>query len=613
MIPRFAFRCAAIVGALALMAGGCAPEAEQPPVLGARVSWLNGTPSVLPDDLEAIRIVLLDEDGSFRDTTVSVGNLDEDADGRPFLNHPLLSNLPTGRPIRVTIEGTNAGGALEYIGHVGPVVLSPGERRYVDLMMYPVGSPVMVASADVSGRLLPSVTALPDGRVLVAGGFDSVDPMSSCPAGTAAEARCFEIDASSDAFVFDPPTGKIFPVAGGMLEARGGHTATLLPGGRVLLAGGAARMMLILTPLDPLGFDFAIAAMQGDGSPGALATFEVFLPNANAEEDDIDRDGDAGRGGFVGSADDPAVPGRLGHERFMHAAAIVPGNPERVLLAGGLSSDGGTESWEVYDDLRPGGYGVYDSSGNALVTPRAMPGAAALTVPDGGSIWIVGGTAAFGNADLAEIWTPVDGDPNGMVVNANTTVFPAMAEGETDPRPEYATLAPSVAALGGGTHAIVIGWAGARCVPGTSTPTFPTMPDLSDTLPCGHDAVPRALLIDGTTGAAYPQTTGLGPHAFGDVAELSDGSVAAVSGIARIDWQPQPVVNVFTGDVAGTSAATGPSAMLLRGRAFHRSAAVPDRGIFTIGGLTIVGTPPSISPLSAAEMLYLERGPLTQP
>lgn len=80
----------------------------------------------------------------------------------------------------------------------------------------------------VTGRWLPTLpmlrarrghtaTLLADGRVLLAGGSDSV--------------------AAWGAELFDPGTNR-FSVTGAMTEARTGHRATLLPDGTVLLSGG---------------------------------------------------------------------------------------------------------------------------------------------------------------------------------------------------------------------------------------------------------------------------------------------------------------------------------------------------------------------------------------
>ena len=72
-----------------------------------------------------------------------------------------------------------------------------------------------------SGRSVHTATRLSDGRVLVAGGFDDWAALAT-------------------AEIYDPGTGAWAPT-GSMVEARGYHTATLLPDGRVLVTGGRSN------------------------------------------------------------------------------------------------------------------------------------------------------------------------------------------------------------------------------------------------------------------------------------------------------------------------------------------------------------------------------------
>ena len=72
-------------------------------------------------------------------------------------------------------------------------------------------------------RIFQTATRLRDGRVLVAGG---------CPTAT-----CTRVLASAE--IYDPRTGT-WAVTGSMHEPRDAQTATLLPSGQVLVAGGVA-------------------------------------------------------------------------------------------------------------------------------------------------------------------------------------------------------------------------------------------------------------------------------------------------------------------------------------------------------------------------------------
>jgi hypothetical protein len=76
-----------------------------------------------------------------------------------------------------------------------------------------------------SGRWLHTATLLRDGRVLIAGGRSN-----NC------SASC-EIFSLNTAEIFDPSTG-IFIPTGSLNIGRFGHTATLLPDGRVMILGG---------------------------------------------------------------------------------------------------------------------------------------------------------------------------------------------------------------------------------------------------------------------------------------------------------------------------------------------------------------------------------------
>lgn len=129
-----------------------------------------------------------------------------------------------------------------------------------------------------AARTGPSAATLPDGRVLVAGGYFHVDPFGMLDGGSdtllaayhpaadesseSADIGLFDVDMGSagaalaTAELFDPATGAWTPT-GPMNYARYGASAITLTNGRVLIVGSRTDSIIFSVAVDPHAFDTA--------------------------------------------------------------------------------------------------------------------------------------------------------------------------------------------------------------------------------------------------------------------------------------------------------------------------------------------------------------------
>ena len=225
----------------------------------------------------------------------------------PRGDFPAIALLPDGRPL--------ISGGLGQTDNLGTVTAA------AEIFDPPTGTWSATGAMNLA-RSFHTATALPDGRVLIAGGI----PSGGGP--------------TASAEVFDPTTGQFTPTSAPMSTARELHTATPLANGTVLLAGGFGPALT------------------------ALSTSELFDPASGTFR---------------------PTRGTMTAPRGLHTATVL--RDGRVLIAGGEGALGSTSAAELYDPDTE----LFTATG-PMTTPRS--GHRATMLPDGRVL--LSGGARFG-------------------------------------------------------------------------------------------------------------------------------------------------------------------------------------------------------------------------
>ncbi|HEX8697507.1 MAG TPA: kelch repeat-containing protein, partial [Myxococcaceae bacterium] len=224
----------------------------------------------------------------------------------------------------------------------GEVLVAGGQGLTGSLQSSQTVSSSSGAWVDVSpmniGRTRHTTTLLPSGKALAAGGWDGVFFLNS--------ARLYTPKA---------PASQEWDSAGLMADARAGHTATLLPSGKVLVAGG-------------------------ENADGSLSTAELYDP----------------------TSDSWSYTGSLNTARIEHTATLLASG--KVLVVGGresLSTPDALASAELYDPAT-GRWTTISSphAGRFLHTST-------LLLPSG-KVLLAGGENANGPLTTAALYDPKD-------------------------------------------------------------------------------------------------------------------------------------------------------------------------------------------------------------
>lgn len=269
-----------------------------------------------------------------------------------------------------------------------------------------------------------TATLLPNGRVLVAGGYDdtrtlataeSFDPGAGIWSGVGPmhESRFFHTATllpdgrvlvvggeygggyRATAELFAPATGTWTPT-GSMGVARSGHTATLLPNGKVLVAGGFNGAYLATAEL----YDPATGQWTATGAMSTARSVDTATLLADGT---VVVAGGFGGTGAIASAEryDPAAglwaaTGSMATARLTHTATLLPNG--KVLVAGGFGGGTSLASAELYDP----GTGLWAPTA-AMSTPRTADTATLLF---DGRVLVAGGYDNNGNLATTERYDP---------------------------------------------------------------------------------------------------------------------------------------------------------------------------------------------------------------
>ena len=315
-------------------------------------------------------------------------------------------------------------------GNSGSVLLATAE-------LYDPSSGSWTATGKMNGiRTAHTATLLADGKVLVAGGADSIGETS--------------VNAVATAELYDPATGS-WTTTAPMIEARAHHTATLLADGKVLVAGGSGSgsgsdSLATAELYDPATGSWTETGPMIEARTRHTAT---LLPDGRV----LVAGGDSSSGPQLASAElyDPgtgswSATGTMVRDHAGHMATLLPDG--RVLVLGGSSAvapeataelyDPSTGSWAATANMNgehlggtatlledgsvlvagggssggSGGEELYDSgTGSWAATASMLEGRTnhTATLLDDGSVLMAGGASPGGMLATAELYEPGSG------------------------------------------------------------------------------------------------------------------------------------------------------------------------------------------------------------
>ncbi|MFH1532503.1 MAG: hypothetical protein ABIK09_17400 [Pseudomonadota bacterium] len=343
---------------------------------------------------------------------------------------PYVMKVPEGTDLEVTCLGYTGGDAPTMYARGRNIIISKDKTTEVDLTGQALsGFTCVDAPGNAPNVLFPAVTNLPDGRVLVTGGFMKVKDTQGR----------YEIFAPSQvAYIYDPTDGSMRQADNLMNRGRGAHTAVYIPQTQQVLLVGGADMLFWDKGGEafPLYFEKAKVGTVGK-------TYELFDTRTEtfvSKADMLD----------TGEAENDVDLLYLPIPRVFPVAVV--NNQGTVLVTGGglwPSAAGTFEQDDKYQQVElyvPRITGVTESEGFvnnkgvAMMALRTGHTAVQLETPTQQSVYLFWGGNIHSDQPVAEIYTASSKQLEGDLGNFTQLSF---TDGDSyKKRPFFQTMTP---------------------------------------------------------------------------------------------------------------------------------------------------------------------------